>query len=568
MRIKLKALVLGVVFFLLGSLVPATTISVQAQGPAIRGPFVRKAVAASFNGDLRRLPNTPPNVAPRLQPFRGHMSNESGELSSLLAGQLPNALPAQPKMPAPTASFNGIPWTNVGWPPDTNGDVGPNHYVQAVNISFAVYSKTGTRLAGPTTFDSLFAPLGTSNPCGNHQNEGDPIALYDQIADRWVLSDFAFAISLTGNPRAPFYQCIAVSKTNDPVAGGWYLYALLADSTLLNDYPKFGLWPDAYYMTANMYNLGNNNVFVRVWALDRNAMLNGTLNTIYFDLPTCAGTTASCSAVSLLPANLRGALPPAGSPNYLASIEAPNTSAAIPFVSSVVHLFQFHVDWTTPANSTFAAAPNVAVASFIEPIVKSGSGVSFNVIPQKGTSTKLDSLGDRLMMQLQYRNIGGAQSLWATHTVAVKIGTTYVAALRWYQINIAGGTPSLVQQGNVVANDGLFRWMPSIAVDKNGDAVVGYSASSATIYPGIRYAGRLSTDTAGQMAQGEAILLNGTGSQTSFPLVGAISRWGDYSAMSIDPSDGCTFWYTTEYYQTSGYRWSTRIGATKFASCQ
>lgn len=567
MHIRLRAFAIGVALFFLVLLVPATTVQVEAQGPGVRGPFTQKGTSAALNGDLRRLSNIPPTGEPRQQPLRGRLSNLMEDLPAVPAGQAQNALPAAAAMPSTTVNFNGIGWTGVGWPPDPNGDVGPNHYIQAVNSSFAVYGKTGTLLAGPITFDTLFAPLGTSTPCGNHNNEGDPVVLYDQLANRWLVSDFGFSISLLGSPQPPYYECIAVSKTSDPVTGGWYLYALLADSTLLNDYPKFGLWPDAYYMTANMYRLSNNDVFVRVWALDRNAMLNGSLNAVFFDLPTCAGTSASCSVYSLLPANLRGALPPAGSPNYLANIEAPNTGAAIPFNSSVVHLWKFHVDWTTPSNSTLTGAPDVAVATFLEPISKSGSSLVFNVIPQQGTRTKLDSLGDRLMMQLQYRNLGGQESLWATHTVVQKVGSTNVAAVRWYQIGITGGVPSLAQQGNVVGSDTTSRWMPSIAVDKNGDAVVGYSASSATIHPGIRYAGRLSTDPAGQMAQGEAVLLNGTGSQTSY-LLNPITRWGDFTAMTIDPSDGCTFWYTNEYYQANGYRWRTRIGAVKFSNCQ
>ena len=568
MKIHLKALLFVVLFFVLASLAPSLTMTVQAQGPTFRGPFTRQATAARFDGDLRSLANAAPSATPKLRELRGRFSqsNSSADLSGLLPSAVSHALPTQPRIPGPISSFDGIPWTNIGWPPDTNGDVGPNHYVQAVNSSLAVYSKTGTLLAGPITFDAVFAPLPNTTPCGNNDNQGDPVVLYDQLADRWVVSDFGFAIGLLGNPQPPYYQCIAVSKTGDPVAGGWYLYALLADNTFLNDYPKIGLWPDAYYMTANMYNLNNNNVFVRVWALDRNAMINGTLNSIFFDLPTCTGSTASCPNYALLPGNLRGALPPAGSPNYLANIAAINTTAGYPFRSNVLRIWKFHVDWNTPANSTFMAAPNVTVARFTEPVAKSGATLAYDVVPQAGTTTKLDSLGDRLMMQLQYRNIGGAESLWATHTVAIQTTQGNVAAVRWYQINITGGVPSLAQQGNVVANDGVFRWMPSIAVDQKGNAVVGYSASSSTINPGIRYAGRLVTDPSGIMAQGEAILINGTGSQTTYPLLGPITRWGDYSAMTIDPSDGCTFWYTTEYYKTNGYQWSTRIGSTKFPS--
>lgn len=573
MKRRVILFLIGLVLSVLFVLAPGREIPASAQGPKAKGPFQGKAVLpTSFNGNLRDLPKAAQDKPLRVLPLRGRASQDDASVDA--SPWAPQAQPSKSpllsfNMPTPTRNFDGIGWTNVGWPPDTNGDVGPNDYIQAVNTSFAVFSKTGTVLAGPITFDTLFSPLGNSTPCGNNNN-GDPVALYDQIADRWLLSDFAFPISLAGNPLPPFYECIAISKTSDPVSGGWYLYALQADSALLNDYPKFGLWPNAYYMTANMYNVTTNDVNVRVWALDRNSMIaGGPLNNVFFDLPTCLGTAVSCPYFSLLPSNVRGALPPAGSPNYLANIETANTAAAIPFNSNVLHFWKYTLTGSWPSPSASLTGPfDVTVNTFLEGIWKTKSGsVTMSLVPQKNTTTKLDTLGDRLMMQLQYRNFGGVESLWATHTIGVSAGTSKIAGIRWYQFNVSGGSFSVAQQGNFAPNDGLWRWMPSLAIDNKGDVAVGYSVSNSTTFPGIRYAGRLSGDPAGQLSQGEAVLLNGGGSQTKRFLIGPITRWGDYSAMAIDPSDGCTFWYTTEYYKTSGTQWSTRIGSTKFPAC-
>jgi hypothetical protein len=566
--------VVGLVFGVLLTLSDGGIVPAFAKGPIVRGPFRGQAVfATSFNGSLSELPKVTRNKTPRVLPLRGRVSASDQLVSPDIWSKAaaPSQSPsAAPNMLAPTQSFDGIGWTNVGWPPDPNGDVGPDNYIQAVNTSFAVFSKTGVLLAGPTTLDSLFSPLGASTPCGNHQNYGDPVVLYDQIADRWLVTDFAFATSALGNPLAPFYECLAVSKTGDPVAGGWYLYPMLADNALLNDYPKFGLWPDAYYMTANMYDLSTNDVHVRVWALDRNSMIaGGPLNNVYFDLPTCNGTDATCPYYSLLPSNVRGTLPPAGSPNYLANIETANTAAAVPFNSNLVHFWKYALtgSWPNPT-AAFTGPFDVTVNPFLEGLWLTKSGnITMSLVPQKGTTTRLDTLGDRLMMQLQYRRIGGVESLWATHTVGVTAGSSTVAGIRWYQFNVGGGSFSVAQQGDYGPNDGLWRWMPSLAVDSQGNMAIGYSVSSSKSYPGIRYAARLSGDPAGQLSQGEGVLVKGGGSQTKAFLVGAITRWGDYSAMTIDPADDCTFWYTNEYYKSSGTHWSTRIGSKKFPTC-
>jgi hypothetical protein len=400
---------------------------------------------------------------------------------------------------------------------------------------------------------------GTSTPCGNNQNDGDPIAFYDQIADRWVVSDFAFP-SFPGNS---FWQCIGVSQTPDPVAGPWNLYALQVDPanpTFLGDYPKFALWNNpqpggAYHLTVNLFN--PNFQGVRVFALDRGSMLGGgPANAIAFTL-SAADVGASYSFVA---ATFRtGNPPPAGRDEFVLAIDSPATGGV---TLTQVHGRLFHVDFAVPANSTFGVGPNhlpnaeITVNGFVDAFTDTTS----NLVPQQGGQPPLDTLGDKIMTPVVYQNRNGTESLWADQTIILNYpnGPT---AVRWYQFNVTGGTfpaTPLQQQDWTNGNDGLFRWMPSIAVDQNGNTAIGYSTSSANDFPGIRYAGRFAGDPVNNLGQGEAIMTNGTGSQTS-----ASGRWGDYSMTTLD-TDGISFWHTNEYYVETGISWSTRVGKFQF----
>jgi hypothetical protein len=482
------------------------------------------AKPASFDKDVRDLPQIGPAEK---KPMREMGSPATGDAAPAGEAKDPVAQTTDgiEAMPGATASFKGLDLQNwgAGWPPDTDGDVGPSHYIQAVNTSIGIFNKTGTRLAA-FTFNTFFD--GTGTPC-DAANQGDPVVLYDSLSGRWIITDFAWS-----STRGPFYECIAVSKTTDPVAGGWWFYALNAGATALNDYPKLGVWADGIYMSANMFNRAKTYAGAKVWALNRSDMINGLpLRSVAFTLGT--------SYFSLIPSNLLGStLPPTGEPAFFMSLYAPST----------MRLWKFHVDWTNTSLSTFTGPTAITVASFTKPTVR---------VPQLGSTEVLDTLGDRLMVQLQYRNLGGVESLWWNHTVV----SGAVTGLRWYEIRNPNGTPTVYQQGTYQP-DTNYRWMGSLAVDKLGNMALGYSVSSSTMYPAIRYAGRLATDALGTLGQGEATLIAGTGSQS-----GGYNRWGDYSAMSVDPADGCTFWYTTEYYETTGNNWQTRIGAFKFPSC-
>jgi hypothetical protein len=412
-------------------------------------------------------------------------------------------------------------------PPDTNGAVGPNHYVQTVNTDFAVFSKSGTPLYGPVPINTLWSGFGGG--CQSN-NDGDPIAQYDRIADRFII--LQFSVSTT-----PYLMCVAVSQTSDPT-GAYYRYSFNYGNSAFPDYPKLGVWPDGYYMTVNVFTNGITFAGTKVCAFDRAKMLTGAAAT-----QQCFNTSTAYGG--LLPSDLDGpTAPPAGSPNYLVALGATTTQLAY---------WKFHVDWATPANSTFTGPTSLAVASYAEAC--SGG----TCIPQSGTTQKLDSLADRLMYRLAYRNFGTHESLVVNHSVTA--GSS--VGVRWYELRTSGGNLTLFQQGTY-APDTNYRWMGSIAMDGAGNIGLGFSVSSGSLHPQIHYTGRLAADASGTMTQGEGTIINGAGSQSG----SSLSRWGDYSSMSIDPLDDCTFWYATEYLAATGaFNWHTRIASFKFPSC-
>ena len=537
---------------------------VQLIGPVILNADLRDLpyVAPSHEFEEKRLMRYPhPEIPTPTEPISAYQRFES--LMKQVMSPLPN-------MPGPLLTFDGMNSSQSGCmclPPDTDGDVGPNHYVQSVNSSIKIFDKNGNPLNGPngTTYNSLFLTL-VGTPCSGF-NDGDGFVFYDQIADRWVASDFAFPGTLPG--AGPFYQCVAVSQTGDPVSGGWFLYAIQHDPanvTWIGDYPKFALWnsggspaQNAYYLTINLFD-GPTLAFegVRVFALDRASMLTGgAANAIAFNIPP-AGLGDS---YSLVPAGFRtGDPPPLGRDEFLLSVDSPATGGV---TLTQVHGWKFHVDFGTPGNSSLGIGvnhspnANIAVAGFVDAFT-----TTTLLVPQNGTTAKLDTLGDKIMTPVVYQNRAGVESLWADQTVILNYpnGPT---AVRWYQFNVTGGnfpaTPVQQQSWNN-GNDGLWRWMASIAVDQNGNMAIGYSTSSATQEPSIRYAGRLAGDPLNNLGQGEAIMTVGGGHQTH-----SSGRWGDYSMTTIDPVDNLTFWHTNEYYPaTSSASWFTRVGKFQF----
>ena len=460
-------------------------------------------------------------------PLLGHKDEADGALQNTFG---PLGVAA---MPAPATGWEGI--NQAGGcgncaPPDTNGEAGATQYVQTVNSSFAVWSKTGTLTYGPAAINTIWQGFGGA--CQT-RNDGDPVVLYDQIAGRWLMSQFTAA--------SPYDECIAVSTTSD-ATGTWNRYAFQLSTTDFPDYPKLGVWPDGYYMSVNWFTNGQSYAGPRPYVFNRTAMLNGAAASFQ---TTSAALGSSVSPV--LPSDLDGSLLPAsGQPNVFAE-----------FGSSMA-LFKFHVDWATPANTTWTNSATLAVAGFTQLC-----GSTRNCIAQAGTSQKLDGIGDRLMHRLAFRHFADGHEALAV-TMNVKTGGTSrapVSGVRWYEVRDPAGTPSIYQQGTY-SPDSNSRWMGSVAMDKVGDLAVGYSVSSGSVHPSIRYAGRVPGDTLGTLNQGEASMYTGTGSQAG------VNRWGDYSAMTIDPSDDCTFWYTQEYNNSGGWGWGTRIGSFKFGTCQ
>jgi hypothetical protein len=528
------------------------------------GPEVVPIIGpVSQDEDLRKLPYIPPTVSEDETRLKRHPDSSNHGVTDPARPFSPPSSPAS--MPSPSHNFDGVnAATSLSGliPPDAHGDVGPNLYIQSVNSSIQIFSKSGSSIAGPTTFNSFFSALGASTPCGTSHNAGDGFVFYDHLASRWVVTDFAFN-SFPGNS---FYECVGVSKTSDPVAGGWWLYALQVDSSnpsFLGDYPKLALWPDAYYLSVNLFSSNVSFDGVRVYALNRSAMLNGT------GAPNPSAVAFSISpatlgdAYSLVPATFRtGSPPPAGRPEYFLAI---NSSLNAGTLENQIFAWRFHVDFVTPGNSTFgvgaAHTPNgaITVNDFVDAFTNTTA-----IVPQPPGSPSLDSLGDRMMSPVVYQNLSGTESLWASHTVNNNENGTGPTAIRWYQFNVTGSAiPATAAQQQTFDNgaDGLWRWMPSIAADTQGNMSIGYSVSGFTMDPAIRYAGRLGSDPLNSLAQGEAELIAGGGHQNA-------SRWGDYSALAVDPSDNCTFWHTNEYYpSTSSSNWSTRIGSFRFPSC-
>jgi hypothetical protein len=535
------------------------TLSVLVIAPALvfAGPLVfhGAAQAGALSASSPRVTHdTHHDVSAPLSSIQAGPSRRSGKTADDFAPLAPRrqgapnnlkapvqTAPGTLAIPATATNFDGVgngftgpngTFTVAAAPPDTNGAVGPNNYVQLVNTDFAIFNKTGTVLKGPLAINSLWSGFG--GLCQT-DNDGDPTVVYDRAANRWIIAQFA--ITGANGTSAPFLQCVAVSTTGDPT-GSYNRYSFSYPN--FPDYPKMAVWPDAYYETYNMFNAaGTSFLGAEDCAFDRSKMLTGAAAT-----QQCFQTSTSFGG--LLPSNLDSSIQPAaGSPNYVIGL---NTTTSLAF-------WKFHVDFATPANSTFTGPTSLAVASYAQAC---GGGTC---IPQSGTTQQLDSLADRVMFRFGYRKFAdGHESLVVNHSVTA--GSS--VGVRWYEIRLdANHNPSIFQQATY-APDASFRWMGSIAMDGSGDIGMGFSTSSSSLHPGLRYTGRLAGDALNTMSQGEGTIITGAGSQTGQSL----SRWGDYSAMTVDPSDDCTFWYTNEYIPANGaFNWKTRIGSFKFAGC-
>jgi hypothetical protein len=537
---------------------PRVTVVVAVLALAAAAALASAAGRQSANASDVALPGTPPHSAGHAVVIHSARNDSSPPLRSMrpapyrpAADREPNPNPATPignpdgpdaalqrahypsAMPPPSLNFDGIGFPGVVCnciPPDTNGEVGETQYVQIVNEGFQVFDKaTGDSVYGPVAIATLWQGFG--GVC-ERDALGDPVVLYDQLANRWLLSQFA-------GTNVPTDECIAVSQTGD-ATGAYYRYGYHLGPTFF-DYPHLGVWPDAYYMAMNVFDSqGDAYLGPQPFAFDRAAMLSGSPGTVITFRPLARSLGA------FLPADLDGSiLPPASAPNpFLAAAGAPDWP-----------LYRFHVDFATPTDSTFDLAGNLTPVAFTA--LCPGNQ---NCVPQLGSGTNLDGIGDREMFRSAYRRFPDGHEALVGNRAVTSAG---VAGIRWWEIaNATTGTPAFVQE-STYQPDNTWRWMGSIAMDKDGNLALGFNASSAAIHPQIRYAGRLASDPPGELALGEATLLAGQGSQTS-----AGHRWGDYSDLTIDPSDDCTFWYTQEYYaSTSSFDWHTRIASFAYPEC-
>lgn len=413
--------------------------------------------------------------------------------------------------------------------PDTNGAVGGTQFVEITNFDYAIYDKaTGNVILRPTNTNAIFTGFG--GLCEG-TSPGDPTVLWDKLAGRWVVTYFNYQ----GNDAL----CIAVSTTSD-ATGSYNRYEYDYGFTL-PDYPKYSVWPDAYYASTNL-NGGNS----EPCAYDRNAMLAGTT--------AAAICFEPAQGYSLLPADLDGTtLPPTGAPNhYLQLGNDTNT----------LQEYDFHVNFKRPDKSTFTGPNTITV-----PTYALACGGFSNCIPQPNGGELVEGLGDRLMYRLAYRNFGDHETLVTAHNVVPGSGSTAQSAMRWYELRAtpAGGGFTVYQAGTY-QNKADSLWMGSAAMDKQGNIALGMSVSSAAKEPGVWYTGRLATDKLNKLEQ-PTVAAKGSAVES-----GDSQRWGDYSSMSIDPTDDCTFWYSQMYYNkkhggASSGDWDTRIVSFKFDNC-
>ena len=520
-------------------LLPLLIVALVCSSAAAFGqlkPIVKKAAYFDKTKPLRELPLVKPEKRDRSWK-EGIIRNESFERQQLKDNPMPQG--ADPVWQAdfgprntrtPFVNFEGVGNVNSVYPPDTDGDVGPDHYFQMINLSFEIFDKEGNSLYGPADNRTLWS--GFIGPW-TATNDGDPILLYDELADRWVATQFAI-----NTPDDTFWELIAVSVTGDPL-GEWYRYAF--EYPVFNDYPKMGVWPDGYYFSFNMFGADYRRVAVSAHERDKMLVGDSTARMVLFDFPE------GSLPWSMLPADFDGAPPPDGAPNYFIY----GMDDAFFPTDDQLSLWEFKVDWETPENSTFEEAQVFPVEPYDSRLCDAPRG---RCIHQPGNSPQLESLSDRLMFRLQYRNFGNYQAMVTNHTVDVD-GNGH-AGIRWYEMrNNNDGNGWFLHQQGTYAPDSDHRWMGSIAMDGRGYIALGFSVSGQETYPSIRYTGRAPDDELGEMTFYEEEIVAGGGTQT-----GDAARWGDYSMMSVDPSTDTTFWFTTEYVKNTGtVTWRTRI---------
>lgn len=527
---------------LLACVAPAGFLAAQpAPGVRITPDFVTTPVEAIRTMPASQAPLAPKSSGPvkptnprRTYPRPGAdlVPQEPPEprLDALLAIQ--DAASSESRALIPTMNFAGQGFSSVN-PSDPVGAIGNSHYVQMINGSdgtrVTIYDKaTGAVTTGPF----LLETLGSGGSCA--QGNGDPIALFDRLAQRWVLSEFASS----GN-----HLCVYVSQTSSPT-GAYFRYDFATPS--FPDYPKYAVWPNAYYVTSNESSPA-------IYAFDRTSMLAGAAATSQrFTVPDLAGFGFQ----ALTPGDFEGSVaPPAGAPGYFARHrdDEVHNSGSADATKDFVEVWQLQPDFTTPANSVLSGPTNIGVTSFDSSLC---GLVSFQCFAQPGSGVTLDPLREVVMWRMQYRNFGSYATLLGNF--AVDVNGSDRGGIRWFELRKTGAGPWALHQEGTYSIDATNRWMGSLAMDGVGNIALGYSVSSGSVFPGLRYTGRHAGDSLGIMTVAETTIVNGAAANSS-------NRWGDYHAMTVDPVDDCTFWFTGQYSPASS--WGTRIASMKFDSC-
>jgi hypothetical protein len=533
MKIFLRSLAISALVAL--AFTGAAVRSASAQNPQVqRHPIIINEDHHDTSAPLREMIENMP-----IQYVETHVARDPETGRPPIIGHGPDTAVQKEVLPPVSAklglNFAGVGQGDYGFsdsvaPPDTNMSVGDTQVVQWVNESFGVFDKTtGALVSGPTAGNAFWAGFGGS--CQT-QNDGDIEIRYDQLAQRWVAGQLVFE-------STPYMYCIAVSTT-DNALGTYNRYAISFGNNL-DDYPKVGVWPDGYYLGVNIFTNGEFYSGPEMCAMNRTAMLAGQAMTAQ-----CFQKTTENSL--LLPSDVDGqTLPPAGEPNFDIAL----------YNSTTLHEYQFHVDFTNPNNTTFTGPISITVPSYTEPCANFNLG---ECLTQPSPGELLEALTDRLLYRLAYRNFGTYEALVVDHTVTPTGGRAQ-SAVRWYEIHSPDTTPTVYQSGTY-QNTTRSLWMGSVAMDQFGDMALGFSNVSPTQDASIAFAGRVPSDPLGKLEAAKIIKV-GTGVQENTD-----GRWGDYSSMSLDPTDDCTFWYTTEYIKSNGsFNWSTQIANLRFKSC-
>jgi hypothetical protein len=553
----------------------ALTSLALAAGPAFAGsgglgplrPTVGTAAAFDVSPALRDIPTLAPGSSqhtwrssvPRDRSLVGRVTRAAHEPDGALQSQV--AAPSA--MPPPLFTFEG-PRNEDNFtllnrrvnPPDPVGDVGQHNYVAMVNLTYAVYSKSGALQFGPVPTGTLWQGFSVPDCAGA---SGDGIVNYDEISNRWILSQF------TSQGPNEFWNCVAVSTTEDPL-GSYYRYAF-STGAFFPDYPKYGIMGDGLYITTREFG-PTTEYQIGIYAINRHQLVEGDPNPTVVSFYLVDGVDPLyLLGDGILPADQDGKrMPPPHSPEYLVGTQDDDYVYGAPF--DAINFYKADVDFAHPDNSTFdhQTIPVAAFDSDFPCFPDARDCLPQPTITDRAQYLDILSYRQRPTYRLQYRNFKTHESLVTNQSVEARPG---VAGVRWYEIrNPNGDPPTLYQQGTYAPNDGVHRWMGSVATDKFGNLAAGYSVVNGTdVFGGIRYSGRKPSDPLGELSQGEATLQDGSGVQTT-----TNSRWGDYTSLNVDPRDDCTFYYINEYYRESGNAtdtrpWRTRIGAFRFPGC-